>query len=168
MKFNKKIFILNFTILILLYIFSLYNIIFWFDSIHSFWWIQIIIYSIINIFLLFIFLYFLSNLWKKWIFIKLLIIFSYLILSSSFWYKFNSFPIIQNVKITNNTWENIEVVIPPIFKFDNELKANLENNQELQFLLFWGWEYNILWDKEFEVKWFNKWKNIYFNLHILI
>lgn len=90
----------------------------------------------------------------KWVISKIILLVLFLILSSNFWYTYNSFPSTIEIEIINKTDKEIKIKVSPIYKFDNEIDVKLAINEKSILNLFWWWEYWILKDKSFQLKWY--------------
>lgn len=161
MKNNKKIFILNFIAIILLYFFSLKNIFLFSDWNYIFWLFNVILYSLIHIIILLIIFYLITINFKKYILNKFLFFIFIPILILNFWYTYNSYPNIEEIWIENKTWNNIDFIIEPVYFFDFEIKENILSNNIYYFKILWGWESQILKNNVIIVKWFSDNKLIY-------
>ncbi|MDP3380651.1 MAG: hypothetical protein Q8S84_03840 [bacterium] len=59
-----------------------------------------------------------------------------MILSSNFWYTYNSFPSTIEIEIINKTDKEIKIKVSPIYKFDNEIDVKLAINEKSILNLF--------------------------------
>lgn len=160
MKKHMKILILIYTIFYLYSIASLikYNI--WFTA--SFWFYELLFKSFLHFLLIgIIFFYWVKFLEKRSKTPKIFLGIIFIFFLSNFYYAYNSFPTVQVIKLINQKEISIEVKIDPIYLFDKSFNKELWSNENMSFIIFWWWEYQLLSNRTFTIKWYFEWNEIY-------